>query len=960
MRGWLVVGAVLALLAAAAPARADSLVLVKESLLPSHPPETKVWQTPQASVEVGGTLDSVQVHVKFPEDPGRAYFLLLDPPAGERFSAGAVYDNIVDEGASPSGRLMVGGEGTSCSGGRYQVLDVATDAHGVLTRLWVLFSCNPERPSQFGELRFGMGDDTLAPAHVRWPASDAGYRGSDVPVTFTAPSAVTVTSVTRTGTDASAFAIAADGCTGSTLAAGARCAVKVAHRADTAGHELARLRFSLSDGSTREVVLDAFAFGGTTRLRIDSDPGDPVAGGADYEHRVGTAMWTAGGNMFGIGARTKLGDTEWDVAISPAPGDVLAPGTHGPAERIPFAYESPGLHANRTTGSSGHLCTQEFEDASFTIHEIREWPSGTTRSLSVSFVQRCTGADGELRGTLDVRTGDTTPLPPWMDQSAPPLPDGGGSVSFFSDPGDLVGQGEVRQFATPGDGMSVVPYGTGGGLLATAGGAFGVDVFVEPPHGEELREGVYDHAGPEGHGDEHHAELGIASDSLAGGWDGRFEILDLARGGDGAIERLWMVYESGAADSFGLRHAGEVRWGLPARPLLPALMRFPVVEAGRPGRVVPFTFTATATTQMGAADVAGSDGFVIRHDGCAGRTLAPGERCRVWVRPLPAAPGLAAATLRVPAGGTVHSSALQRFAWGGTTRVDMTGEEGDWISGGHTYAFRPDRARLFAAADETGLAIELRDPSSHWWLLGFPPQGEAMQAPATYSGAAWWLDDSAGPLMGVFTDAHACDHLEDSWFAVDELRRWAGGHVRSALVRFEQRCNGLPPLRGTWSFRAGDDTLPPPWVLTGADNSVPAGDDPEPRPTPTATPSPSPSPTATPAPAPQEEPHREPAEAPLTPGDPLAPPSFSEPPPPATAGEPAGPTSGCVPRRITINLRRRATARAVIRIDGRRVGTIGRGTRRIRISLTTAGRAVVTVRQGRRLLDRRTYRRSCA
>src|SRR5687768_12829711 len=117
MRRWLVAGMFLTLLVPSTAAGADSLVLVKDSLLPTLAGEAKVWQTPQAVIDVQGSRETVQAFARFPEDPGKGYSLLLDPPPGKQLTAGAVYDNIPEGLGSETARLGIAGEGLYCSGG---------------------------------------------------------------------------------------------------------------------------------------------------------------------------------------------------------------------------------------------------------------------------------------------------------------------------------------------------------------------------------------------------------------------------------------------------------------------------------------------------------------------------------------------------------------------------------------------------------------------------------------------------------------------------------------------------------------------------------------------------------------------------------------------------------------------------------------------------------------------------
>jgi hypothetical protein len=318
MRLWAGSAVLVAVLVCAAPVRAGTLVLVKESPSTQFPAGTRVWTSPGATLDLHGSSAGVRLYSSAGNDPAYAYTLFMEPPSGGALVAGGVYDHALSTADWRHPRLTVAGEGTSCEGGRFQVLDIAMGDEGVIQKLWAVFACSAEteRPATFGEVRIGTAGD-MVPALVRWPATDVGWRGSPVPVTFIAPATVTVSSAVLAGVDAAAFAITADGCSGRMLSAGQRCTVSVVHRADALGSVAATLRLNLAGGGGRESALEAFAYGGTTRLRLDSESGDPVGGGVDYEYRPGAGMFVAGRSASGIGARVAAGDISFQLAVVP-------------------------------------------------------------------------------------------------------------------------------------------------------------------------------------------------------------------------------------------------------------------------------------------------------------------------------------------------------------------------------------------------------------------------------------------------------------------------------------------------------------------------------------------------------------------------------------------------------------------------------------------------------------------
>jgi hypothetical protein len=339
--------------------------------------------------------------------------------------------------------------------------------------------------------------------------------------------------------------------------------------------------------------------------------------------------------------------------------------------------------------------------------------------------------------------------------------------------------------------------------------------------------------------------------------------------------------------------------------------------------VVPLTFTAPRATTLSSATLVGdgADGFSIRYDGCAGRALAAGEPCRVLVRHLASRPGLARATVQIlDAGGVTHTTTLEGFAWGGITRIELVSPDGDWVGQGRTYLHTPATARIAASADPAEIFMQMRSHHDVWSLISAPAVGDSLTAPRTYTDAAWWRDASPGPLLGVFGNGRACDYLQNSSFTVDELRQFASGDTRSAVVRFEQRCNGGPALRGTWSFRGGDQTKAPPWVLVDGDNATgPPTDENFPPVDETGPPL-----DDRPPAGPMSSPSASAALATDLPAT-LATPTNSIP-----GGVQSGTT--CSTRRaITIRLRTFPTRTAHVRVNGRLVQRIKPRTRRVRV-----------------------------
>lgn len=450
----------LLVLAGAASARADSIVVVTEGRFGAA--ETQTF----ASAGGQGTAAGIQVF-DTPGDPGANHASVQIAPAyGDTLEAGRVYDFAQGSAEAEHAGLRVSRSGVYCEGGRFEIRDIAFGPNETVTRLWAVFECGNGRPDWFGEVRFGLGGDT-SPALVRWPLTDAGWRGADVPVTLTAATATTVAGASITGPDASSFAISDNACAGRTLAAGQQCTVTTRYLAATPGTKRATLRFTLSGGAVRDTALEGFAFGGTTRLKVNSEAGDPIgAGPRSWE--FGPGEFAFSGSRSGVRASGYGGpDLVWDVDVSPARGDVLGNGLN---PRTVIAVRSQG---------GAHPCPTSLGDA--TVSELRTRAGdGSVRAFSGTFSERCDNAGGAVSGSIEVRAGDTTPLPPWVDGRPGPAAPASGSVTFLGDPDAYVGQGAVGSYTD----VAVRPDGSG--IAISAHGPW-FRMTIHPKDGERSR-----------------------------------------------------------------------------------------------------------------------------------------------------------------------------------------------------------------------------------------------------------------------------------------------------------------------------------------------------------------------------------------------------------------------------------------------------------------------------------------
>jgi Ca2+-binding RTX toxin-like protein len=367
-------------------------------------------------ITVGGSTSYLTVGVSG-GSLGDAYSLEFAAPPGEVLVPG-VYDKAQRAAFREAGRpgIDIGGDGRGCNevSGRFEVKDFAVTADGRLERLWIVYEhhCEGGTAGLFGEVRLGepgpAGPVATAPSIVRWPALDRGGAGAAVPVKVLATSASQMGAATLAGDAAGDFAIRLDECAGQSLPAGGMCDVWVRFRPATAGTRTAVLRIP-EDGRVHEIALQGFAYGGRTGVHMDSDAGDYIGQGQTWDYTPANASIAAGGSRqyvsFGLDGAN--GDW-WYADFTAGQGDILVPGSTYSATRYPFNGTGPGMSVD----GQGRGCNEL--SGSFTVTDLRFEQDGRLRGVGIRFEQHCEHATAALRGTWELRAGDTTPLPPWM------------------------------------------------------------------------------------------------------------------------------------------------------------------------------------------------------------------------------------------------------------------------------------------------------------------------------------------------------------------------------------------------------------------------------------------------------------------------------------------------------------------------------------------------------------------
>ena len=378
--------------------------------------------------------------------------------------------------------------------------------------------------------------------------------------------------------------------------------------------------------------------------------------------------------------------------------------------------------------------------------------------------------------------------------------------------------------------------------LQVSGGSVG-DAYTmrfAPPAGEALARGVYTGAVDAAQPRPGRPGIAVVGPGLGGcifAPFGDFEVKDIALDGAGAVTRLWIVYSQGCGVGGPKRVFGEVRVGQPetgARlEAVPTVLRWPEVDAGISRTTMPVTLRASRPGAVGSVSIDGSGAgaYAVRLDECAGKVLAQGAGCRVWVQFAPASAGTHRALLRV-ADAAAPGIALEGFAYGGRTRLLVASEPGEFIGQGHPWSFTTDdaifsarRSAYSAAPNDVQITV---DGQTTWNGIFTPSPGEVL-TPGHYDeifNVPW----GESPVrLRVSGDHRECNFMRGD-FTVNGARYDQDGAPLEFAADFNQECltadsegnlytDGV--LSGTFEFRVGDTTPRPPWLIAGATTESP-------------------------------------------------------------------------------------------------------------------------------------------
>jgi len=139
-----------------------------------------------------------------------------------------------------------------------------------------------------------------------------------------------------------------------------------------------------------------------------------------------------------------------------------------------------------------------------------------------------------------------------------------------------------------------------------------------------------------------------------------------------------------------------------------------------------------------------------------------------------------------------------------TTSVLITGDQGDFISGGQLQFFTPADGAFVARKNAgNGVSIQFNTPTfDHFWLLDFAAADNQPLTPGLYADAVRFPFSAGQNGLSVSGDGRGCNTLTGS-FEVKEVAYGAGDAILSFRATFEQHCEGFAPAaRGEVRYNA--------------------------------------------------------------------------------------------------------------------------------------------------------------
>ncbi|NBE56972.1 hypothetical protein GUY60_37275, partial [Streptomyces sp. YC537] len=135
-----------------------------------------------------------------------------------------------------------------------------------------------------------------------------------------------------------------------------------------------------------------------------------------------------------------------------------------------------------------------------------------------------------------------------------------------------------------------------------------------------------------------------------------------------------------------------------------------------------------------------------------------------------------------------------------TGSLSFSGDTGDWVTGGNSYAYSTaaqDRLGVYGSTDNGLVRVSVNAADGAWWTLDLAAPSGTPLAPGTYTGAT--ASGSNGPTepgLSLSGNGKGCSTLTGS-FTVQDVEFGPQGYVQKLDATYEQHCSGAEAaLRG--------------------------------------------------------------------------------------------------------------------------------------------------------------------